>query len=105
MLCTTPQASQGLFELPRSVDQSAVRDFLGQQPGVSAVHHLHIWSLGTGEVAMTAHLVRPGEGDNDVFLDKLNRALDQRFGINHPTVQIERGAACDHDHHDRAPRH
>ena len=90
--------------VPRSVDQSAVRDFLEHRPGVMAVHHLHIWSLGTGEIAMTAHLVRPGEGDNDAFLDELNSTLDQRFGINHPTVQIEYGAACGHDRHDRAPQ-
>ena len=90
--------------VPRSVDEAAVRDFLRQQPGVIAVHHLHVWSLGTGQIAMTAHLVRPGEADNDVFLDELDRALDQRFGINHPTVQIEHGAACGHDRHDRAPR-
>ena len=89
--------------VPRSVDQSAVRDFLEHRPGVMAVHHLHIWSLGTGEIAMTAHLVRPGEGDNDAFLDELNSTLDQRFGINHPTVQIESGAACGQHRHDRAP--
>ena len=87
--------------VPRSVDQAAVRDFLQRQPGVEAVHHVHIWSLGTGEIAMTAHVVRSDPSDNDAFLDELNGTLDRRFGINHPTVQIEHGAACDHDRHDR----
>jgi cobalt-zinc-cadmium efflux system protein len=80
-----------------------VRDFLAGQPGVSAVHHLHIWSLGAGEIAMTAHLVRPDAHDHDAFIDRVNLALDQRFGINHPTLQIEHGTACEHDRHDRAP--
>ena len=88
--------------VPRSVDQAAVRDFLEQRPGVVAVHHLHIWSLGTGEIAMTAHLVRPGSADNDAFLDELSSALDRNFGINHPTVQVECGGTCSSDRHDRA---
>jgi cobalt-zinc-cadmium efflux system protein len=67
------------------------------------VHHLHIWSLGAGEVAMTAHLVRPGADDHDRFIDRMVHELDARFGINHPTLQIERGDACEHDRHDRAP--
>lgn len=91
--------------VPRSVDDVAVRDFLAGQPGVTAVHHLHIWSLGAGEIAMTAHLVRPQAGDHDRFLDRLHRELEQRFGINHPTLQIEHGQACQHDLHDSAPHH
>ncbi|RNF81706.1 cation diffusion facilitator family transporter [Montanilutibacter psychrotolerans] len=96
--------------VPRSVDQSQVRDFLSGLPGVQAVHHLHIWSLGAGEIAMTAHLVRPrdagrdaGGPDHDAFIDHINHELDHRFGINHPTLQVEHGKACEHDRHDRAP--
>lgn len=89
--------------VPRDIDHAEVSAFLAAQPGVSAVHHLHIWSLGAGEIAMTAHLVRPDDGDHDGFIDRLNHALDQRFGINHPTLQIEHGRACEHDLHDRAP--
>jgi cobalt-zinc-cadmium efflux system protein len=89
--------------VPRDIDHAEVSAFLAAQPGVSAVHHLHIWSLGAGEIAMTAHLVRPDDGDHDGFIDHLNHALDHRFGINHPTLQIEHGRACEHDLHDRAP--
>lgn len=90
--------------VPRSIDEADVRTFLLAQPGVRAVHHLHIWSLGAGEIAMTAHLVRPDDaGDHDAFIDRLNQALDERFGINHPTLQVELGSDCAHDRHDRAP--
>jgi cobalt-zinc-cadmium efflux system protein len=93
--------------VPRGIDQNEVQGFLAGQPGVVAVHHLHIWSLGAGEIALTAHLVRPAaaspEADHDDFLDALTHALDARFGINHPTLQIEHGLACSHDRHDRAP--
>lgn len=89
--------------VPRGIDRAEVEGFLRAQPGVCAVHHLHIWSLGAGEVAMTAHLVRPDPGDHDAFIDRVNQALDARFGINHPTLQIEHGQGCEHDRRERAP--
>ena len=89
--------------VPRSIDRLAVHAFLSARPGVVAVHHLHIWALGAGEIAMTAHLVRPGNDDHDAFIDLLTHDLDHEFGINHPTLQIEHSGACDHDAHDRAP--
>jgi cobalt-zinc-cadmium efflux system protein len=89
--------------VPRTIDREAVRQFLCAQPGVATVHHLHIWSLGAGEIAMTAHLVRPDDHDHDAFIDRINHELDRRFGINHPTLQIEHGHACEHDRHDLAP--
>jgi len=89
--------------VPRNLDRDAVLGFLLEQDGVLSVHHLHIWSLGAGEIAMTAHMVREDDDDHDAFIDRLAHALDERFGINHPTLQIERGSACEHDRHDRAP--
>ena len=89
--------------VPTGIRPAEVRDFLMAQPGVTAVHHLHIWSLGAGEVAMTAHLVRPEDAGHDGFIDAVVHALDTRFGINHPTLQVERGAGCGHDRHDNAP--
>ncbi|MEO6264649.1 MAG: cation diffusion facilitator family transporter [Luteimonas sp.] len=89
--------------VPAGIDQVAVRDHLAAQDGVVAVHHIHIWSLGAGEVAMTAHLVRPQDDDHDGFIDRLVLDLDHRFGINHPTLQIDRSNTCEHDQHDQAP--
>ena len=89
--------------VPPALDQAGVRAWLESQPDVHAVHHLHIWSLGAGEIAMTAHLVRSGSAGHDAFLDRIHRELDERFGINHPTLQVEFGEACGHDLADRAP--
>jgi cobalt-zinc-cadmium efflux system protein len=89
--------------VPSGLDQARVREWLLAQDGVGAVHHLHIWSLGAGEIAMTAHLVRARRDDHDAFLDRVHHGLDDAFGINHPTLQVEFGAACDHDAHDPAP--
>src|SRR3546814_13909951 len=70
--------------VPDSVDQIAVRAFLGAQTGVSAVHHLHIWALGPDAVAMTAHPAREDAGDHDALLARFAHEPDKRFGI-HPT--------------------
>jgi Co/Zn/Cd efflux system component len=80
--------------VPRGIDRDAVQAFLAARPGVTTVHHLHIWALGAGEIAMTAHLVRPEAADHDAFIDALVHDLDHEFGINHPTVQIERSGDC-----------
>jgi len=77
--------------VPDSVDLDAVKDFLGGQAGVRDVHHLHIWAMSTSEIALTAHLVMPGGHPGDAFLDAVARSLRDRFGIAHPTIQIELG--------------
>lgn len=89
--------------VPSGIDHDKVRAFLVSRPGVIAVHHLHIWALGAGEIAMTTHLVRPASDDHDAFIDALTHDLNHEFGINHPTLQIEHGGGCEHDTHDRAP--
>ncbi|SEL83469.1 cobalt-zinc-cadmium efflux system protein [Pseudoxanthomonas sp. GM95] len=86
--------SAAMDAVPQHIDQAAVGDFLATQPGVSAIHHLHIWPLGAGEVALTAHLVRPVAEHDDAFIDATAKALAERFGISHATLQLERGQAC-----------
>jgi cobalt-zinc-cadmium efflux system protein len=81
--------------VPPGIDAADVRDFMAGLPGVSSVHHLHIWSLGGGGVAMTAHVVRPRRDDGDAFIRDAAEALKARFGINHATLQLESGdGAC-----------
>lgn len=77
--------------VPPGIDTTEVRDFIAARPGVTSVHHLHIWSLGAGGVALTAHVVRPAGDDGDAFIHATGEALEQRFGINHATLQLERG--------------
>lgn len=80
--------------VPPGIDPAAVTAFLAAQPGVSAVHDMHIWALGTTETALTVHLVRPGAGLEDGFLASTQAGLRARFGIAHATLQVETGDAC-----------
>jgi cobalt-zinc-cadmium efflux system protein len=84
---------------PRGIDVAAVKRFLAEQPGVSEVHDLHIWSLDAASSALTAHLVRPDAHEDDAFLRGLCVAIQRRFGIAHATIQIERQSFdCHPDH-------
>jgi cobalt-zinc-cadmium efflux system protein len=85
----------GLLAVPRHIDEGKVRAFLDEQPGVDAVHDLHIWGMSTTESALTAHLVMPGGSGDDAFLRALAAELECSFGIHHATIQIEKDrAAC-----------
>lgn len=79
----------GLLAVPGHIDEAAVHAWLADQPGVSAVHDLHIWPMSTTEVAFTAHLVIPQGHPGDAFLHMVMHELEQRFGIHHATIQIE----------------
>ena len=80
--------------VPRSIDPAAVSAWLGALPGVTRIHDLHIWAMSTTENALTVHLVMPDGGD-DHFLHELTEGLEDRFGIGHSTVQVEREDAGD----------
>lgn len=79
----------GLLAVPGHIDETAVRAYLAGQPGVTAVHDMHIWPMSTTETAFTAHLVMPGGAPGDAFLRGVADALEHRFGIHHATIQIE----------------
>lgn len=84
---------------PAHIDVAAVRSYLAEQPGVTAVHDLHVWAMGATEPALTAHLVRP-QGNDDAFLAAVAEGVAHRFGISHVTLQVERVHRDDCAKHD-----
>lgn len=89
-----------LDAVPQGIDLVAVEAFLRSCPEVEDVHDLHVWSLSTTRVALTAHLVVPSVAVRDPFIDEVTRTLQEQFGIAHATLQLESGAcvhACDSD--------
>ena len=75
--------------VPEGIDLVEVHAWLLAKPGVVDVHDLHVWALGTSDVALTAHLVMPAGHPGDAFVVALAEGLAHRFHINHPTIQIE----------------
>lgn len=69
-----------LDAVPAQVDPTAVAAYLASLEDVTAVHDLHIWSMSTTEVAMTAHLVmrtQPGPGVPSRDRDRATPARDR----------------------------
>ena len=58
-------------------------------PEVSAVHHVHIWSLSPDRPMMTFHARVDRSADHDHVLERVLATLRERFGIRHATVQLE----------------
>jgi cobalt-zinc-cadmium efflux system protein len=78
-----------LFDgVPAHIDPQAVHDCLAALPGVEKVHDLHIWAMGTSQVALTAHLVMPEGKTDDAFLADATEQLHDRFEITHVTLQV-----------------
>ena len=84
--------AMSLAAVPAEISTATVRDYLAGQAGVSEVHDLHIWPMGTAETAMTAHLVMPDGHPGDRVLFDIQNGLEERFRIGHATLQIETGA-------------
>ena len=82
-----------LDAVPGGIDPLAVRAYFEGLPEVAEVHDLHVWAMSTTEAALTAHIVCP-RGMDDDRLHTLGDDLHDRFGIEHATVQVERGAGC-----------
>lgn len=80
-----------LDAVPRNVDTAKIEEYLRSLAGVREVHDLHIWGMSTTDTALTAHLIKPDLADEDAFLKQIYGELHDRFGIEHPTIQIERG--------------
>ncbi len=71
---------------PRGVDPLEVREDLKGLEGVDGVHDLHVWTLSSGRLALSAHLLsRNPQG----VLAAANRMLSRKYSIVHTTLQIE----------------
>jgi cobalt-zinc-cadmium efflux system protein len=83
--------SLALHAVPSGIDTKAVEQYFAALPGVTQVHDLHIWGMSTTETALTAHLVMPAGHPGDGWTQQVTEELEHRFGIHHPTLQIELG--------------
>jgi cobalt-zinc-cadmium efflux system protein len=85
-----------LDAVPPHIDPVEVERYLAGLPGVTGVHDVHIWSMSTTEVALTAHLVVPAPSA-PTFVGEVVAEIGRRFRISHATIQLEPvdlGADC-----------
>ncbi len=78
-----------LDAVPAGIKLDEVAAFLKEQPGVTAIHDLHIWPMSTTETALTCHCLMPGGHPGDESLAQIAHKLQERFSIGHVTIQVE----------------
>ena len=77
---------------PAGTDTGALGDRLAGCPGVAEVHDLHLWTITSGEPAMSAHvLVRPGYDCHGVRRE-MERLLREDYRVDHSTLQVDHAA-------------
>lgn len=76
--------------VPDGLDVNSIRDAITTHPGVTEVHDLHVWALGSKEPVLTAHAVLDDKADPEQVRRSLTVLLEDRFGVHESTLQIER---------------
>lgn len=86
------QALHGLMEgTPLSLDVAQLGRALAALPNVSNVHDLHVWSLASERIILTAHVVVADLGGWEDTRRALEAVCHDRYGIEHTTFQPETG--------------
>jgi len=75
---------------PAHINIVNLREQLGNVEGVGSIHDLHVWTLTSGVLAMSCHVVAESDHFNRTeLLTRVNGVARQRFRIDHTTIQIE----------------
>ena len=84
------EATDVLMEAaPRHMDITDVRRAILRQEGVTDVHDLHVWTITSGRICLSAHVVTGPGTDRDQVIAGINRQLREAFGLDHATLQVE----------------
>ena len=76
---------------PRGMSLDEVESVVRTIPGVSDVHDLHVWSIGSENHALSAHvkITDMPTSESDAILREIKEKLGRGFGIHHTTIQLE----------------
>lgn len=87
---------------PEELEFADVESAIRRVPGVLDVHDLHIWSISSTDLALSAHLVLADKALSEaaVVIRAVKETLSRDFGIGHATLEAESveaqcsGSAC-----------
>jgi len=77
--------------VPKGVQLEKIESLLRGAPGVKEVHDLHIWTISSSHLALSAHIVVEKQSTHSTkrILDQIKEVLSQNSNITHITVQFE----------------
>lgn len=89
----TRESLHALMEgVPGGLSVDEIGREMASVEGVLSVHDLHVWMLSGSRTALSAHVVVGSMGHWERTLPALQQRLQERFGIDHVTLQPESGA-------------
>jgi cobalt-zinc-cadmium efflux system protein len=74
---------------PERVSVEDVGRELARFPQVAEVHDLHVWEIGSGFSALSAHVLIDADADCHGIRRELEQILHDRFSIEHTTLQVD----------------
>ena len=74
---------------PKHLDMDEIRRRVEAIAGVVSVHDLHIWTVSSGFLAMSAHIDLELGADPETTRRDAHRLLHQQYAIEHTTIQTE----------------
>jgi cobalt-zinc-cadmium efflux system protein len=82
-----------LDRVPGHLQVSQLEERLLGVAGVTRVHDVHVWTVTSGLIAMSAHAVVPALDAHPTVLRQIEGEMTA-LGIGHVTIQLETGEAC-----------
>ncbi len=82
---------------PDWVSVNGIREHLTRDvPGVSDIHHVHVWGLTQEHLMLTMHLVIDANAEQQTSVVRaVKRILEHDYGIAHSTIEVEFGDCAD----------
>lgn len=74
---------------PEGMSVEKIGKAIAGHTNVSSLHDLHVWEVSSGFAALSAHVLVPEGGDCHGIRRELEQMLDERFGIDHTTLQVD----------------
>lgn len=76
---------------PRDIDMTELKREMEKVPGVRGVHDIHVWTIGSGRRALSAHVmtddITTREGQE--IACRVRAVLAETFSITHTTLEVE----------------
>ncbi len=78
---------------PEQVSVAEIGRVMASYPNVTEVHDLHVWEIGSGFPALSAHVLVEAEADCHAIRRELEQLVAERFAIDHTTLQVDHAQA------------
>jgi len=74
---------------PEGLDPAEIGATMEAHAGVADVHDLHVWEIGSGFPALSAHVLVARDEDCHRIRRELEGLLHERYGLHHTTLQVD----------------